>query len=154
VSTSSPRRSYLVVATILVVALISALYWGFAVWTAHNQSAVRTSVADGYEHQGLTSPFVLVSKTWEPHSSSWVYRYTAAASGAVALTAAESQTSQGGYQVIATHPDVTSSTGATLYRDLITGDVTMVIQISPATGHTFAKGPVSVIVTVSPLAGT
>jgi len=126
----------------------------------HQLDQVKTAMADGYNAHALTSPFVFNRRTWRvqspspwPTSGTWEYFYTADLSGPDAVAAAKSQLSQGGYQVIETSPDETTSDHAALYRDLITGDVKLDVEIGADAPHTFVTGPVTVHVTLSPMQG-
>jgi hypothetical protein len=149
------RKSLGTLGAIVAVVVLLAI-GGYAVmwWAGHEQTSAKQTLSSGYEAHALFEPFVLQSKTWQSaggafaSSGTWTYSYTADASGSQALAAAQKQLSQGGYQIVATNPDVITSTHATLYRDLITGDDSLKVDLN------LSASPVTAVVTVSPLEGT
>jgi hypothetical protein len=158
VNTSKPTQ--VAVAVAIVVLLAVAGYFWVTSWSHGQLSSFKMSLQQGYQQHPLAQPFVLVSHAWKPATGlwattgTWVYNYTAQASGPTAKTAAEGDLSlANGYQVIATSPDVISNSSAVLHRDLITGNDNLTVDISASPGGTYAKGPVQVSVTLSSLSG-
>ncbi|HUD11141.1 MAG TPA: hypothetical protein VMS08_01920, partial [Candidatus Saccharimonadia bacterium] len=145
---------------IIVVLIVVLGTFGFRAWAMLQQTATKNELAAGYNQHPLMSPFRLVSQSWQPDtaflssSGKWQYTYAAGITGPAARTAANNDLAPSlGYQVVATSPDVISPVSATLYRDLITGDDSVRVDIIPANGDSYAKGPVAVTVTLTPLTG-
>lgn len=142
-------------AVLAVVVLVVLAGWGYLAWVSHQLASTKSELASGYNAHALASPFLLLSKSWQPQAGlfsttgTWVYHYATVAgtSGPSALAAAKQQLGQGGYQVIAGTPDVISSTQAVLNRDLITGDDQISAQID------LTARPITAAVTITPLAG-
>ena len=118
----------------LLAVLAAGFFYFFSYSPAHQAATLKTSLANGYATESLHSPFTLQSKTWNADSRQWVYVYATSQSLADTTAAVKSQLApSGGYQVDAHHPDVINDSEATLYRDLITEDVALGIDIRPAT---------------------
>lgn len=137
-----------------IVAVLVLLIGG-GVWYA---SSISHSVADhkgaydqAYRAHALGAPFVLQSATWDSATSQWRYVYTAAVAGAAAVAAVQQQFSTGGYQVNANRPDVSAADRGSLYRDLITGNISLNVAVTAASGATYATGPSVVTVDVAGL---
>lgn len=133
----------------LVGAILAAVVLGGAgayYWSTHKAVGPNTSLAAGYETEALAAPFTLTSKTWDQSAGTWAYKYADTITTADAITAVKTQLAASrGYQVVATQPDQIASdnSSATLYRDLITEDVALRVQITPTL----------VTVTLSPMQG-
>jgi hypothetical protein len=160
VRTSSSNGAVVAGGILFVVVLLVVGYFGLSYWSRSQQATTKSELATGYDAHSLTAPFDLQSKTWQPHagfmstSGTWQYDYTAAVSGSSAVTAIKKQLSAGvGYQVVATSPDVIGASASSLYRDLITGDDALQIEVKPSSGSKYSSGPVVVTVILSPLAG-
>jgi|GEM_PF-5879471 len=153
---NSGRSARAIALVLIVIVLVVGAVLGLDAWTRHEQSATRASLSNGYATQALAAPFVLTAKSWQPQtrpfatSGQWQYTYTTALSEAATLAAAKAQFGRGAYQVDANHPDVISSNSATLYRDLITEDVAVKVQIAAPANP---SRPTAVQVLLSPLAG-
>ncbi len=91
-------------------------------------TANTTKYAKAYEAHALNSPFNLLSKTESNGTVSYFYQVSSPVS--VAVMEIQKQFSGGGYQNNAKHVD----TKSTVYRDLITGDisVTATVAATPA----------------------
>lgn len=147
-------RNLAVIITLMSLAL--AAFATIELWPKLNAASQQGSLAKGYETEALASPFTLESKTWSPSAGAWTYSYTAGISPPDAVAAAKSQLAAGkGYQVVATRPDVVAadSSTATLYRDLITEDVALKVQIAPNPSQVASAPPSLVTVTLSPMQG-
>jgi hypothetical protein len=118
----------------LLAVLAAGFFYFFSYAPAHEAAALKSSLANGYATESLHSPFALQSKTWNADSRQWVYIYSSAQNLADTTAAVKSQLAPSvGYQVDAHHPDVVNASEATLYRDLITEDVALGIDVRPAT---------------------
>ena len=146
---SPQRRSLLLAVAVLVVVALAAA--GYFAYTNHQQSALKSSLASGYATQPLTAPFTPRNQTWSASSQTWQYSYTANLTGPDAVAAAKSQLAKGAYQVDARHPDTSSADSTTLYRDLITEDVALTVQISPDPPAEGQAATSTVTVTLSPM---
>ena len=81
--------------------------------------ANKDKYATAYESHTLKEPFNLLSKQFE--NNSWIYVYQANMTPDLAFKQIQAQLTGGGYQIVASHPD----TSSTAYRDLITGDISV-----------------------------
>jgi hypothetical protein len=136
-----------------VVILAIAGFLGYESLTSHHAMMSRDQLAAGYATQSLGAPFKLQSKTWHQDTGQWEYRYTTQDSLPDATTAAKSQLARGAYQVNAHHPDVVGSQQATLYRDLITEDVSIIASIAPNPAAGSQNSSTLVTVTLRPMTG-
>jgi hypothetical protein len=160
VRTNSSNTAAVAVGIVFVLVLLVVGFFGLRYWSASQLSTTKSELASGYNAHALSAPFVLTSHTWQPKggfmptSGTWQYKYTANVSGSMGVADIKNQLAAAdGYQVVATSPDAIGSSSSTLYRDLITGDDALQIDVSPASGGTYAEGPVHVTVVLSPLAG-
>jgi hypothetical protein len=156
---NSGRRTLVLGLIVAALIIIAGGIWGIQAWSQHQQNAVRTSLASGYATQPLAAPFKFLGRLWLPKSGplpssgQWQYLYSVNLSPAAALAAAKVQFARGAYQVVEGQPDVTTTTGGTLYRDLITEDVGVKFQVpGPGQTHT-SSATTTTSVTLSPLAG-
>jgi hypothetical protein len=147
----APNMNKVAAVVVVLVVLAAAAWYFLAYGPSHRTAQTQTALANGYATEPLKSPFTPGSKTWDAKSGTWTYEYTATVAPPDAVAAAKSQLSASvGYQVVASQPDTSTGTGATLYRDLITEDVALKIAIipNPAPGGP----PTLVTVTLSSLA--
>lgn len=149
------RRSFLATAIGIIAIFAFLIPVGLYYFSTHKSDTSKSSLAAGYETQALTSPFTFSSKTWDEAGGAWTYNYTASVTPPAAITAARSQLSKGAYQVDARQPDQVSliNGAAILYRDLITEDVALKVQISPNPSQVTSAPPTLVTVTLSPMRG-
>ena len=138
-----------VLGIMVVLVLVAPLIWWQ--WSAHKTEQTKTSLAAGYATQPLTAPFTPRNQTWSASTQTWQYSYTANLSGPDAVAAAKSQLAKGAYQVDARHPDTASADSTTLYRDLITEDVALTVQIFPDPPADGQAATSTVTVTLSPM---
>ncbi|HSX02022.1 MAG TPA: hypothetical protein VLI05_01765 [Candidatus Saccharimonadia bacterium] len=119
----------------------------------------RTAFDRAYRAQALGAPFMPSSQSWEADGQvgghgDWKYVYRANVSGPAAVAQLQAQLGHGGYQVKQSRPDVIGAQTATLYRDLITGGVSLQVDVAPDSaqpGASYAAGPVEVVVRVGQL---
>jgi type II secretory pathway pseudopilin PulG len=149
----------MVVGIVVVLAVLAVAGYFVAIsWSRGQQASNKNNLQQGYAQHPLSSPFTQVSQIWNSaggawaSTGTWTYNYRANVAGPAAVTAvAQDLSLANGYQVIATSPDQITSSGATLHRDLITGNDTLTVVIAAAQPGSYAKGPVAVTVTLSDL---
>jgi hypothetical protein len=114
----------------LIALLIAGAYYGLSKHGA-TVSKNTDAFAKTYEAHALQSPFNLLSKTQS--NSTVTYFYQVNSSVEDATKEVQKQFTGGGYQNNAHHMD----TKSTVYRDLITGDISVIANIAPtAAGRT------------------
>ena len=136
----------ILVVALAVIVLGTAGFIGYAAWNSTHSATSKDSLARGYNTQPLGTPFTLISKSW--FGDHWEYKYAAGEPEAEAQSDAKAQFGRGAYQVVSDKPDTITSTGATLYRDLITEDIAVKVQVDPESG-----GNTPVMVYVRPIEG-
>ncbi|MEO7617860.1 MAG: hypothetical protein ABIS59_03385 [Candidatus Saccharibacteria bacterium] len=111
----------------LIALLIGGGYY-LATRQVATSAANKDKYANAYEAHALKEPFNLLSKQFE--NNAWLYVYQATMAPDLAFKQVQAQLTGGGYQIVASHPD--SST--TVYRDLITGDISVKAVVNKTAG--------------------
>ena len=114
----------------IMILLIAGGYYALSKHAATTDTN-KDKYALAYEGHALGEPFNLLSKVYK--DGQWMYFYQITTTPELAVPQIQAQLSGGGYQVVASHPD----TSSTVYRDLITGDVSVKAIVSKtANGQT------------------
>ena len=126
------------IAAVAIIGIVSFI--GYYALAAHGSKTSENMAlnAKSYESHGLTSPFNLLSKT--ELNGTLTYFYQVNSSVEDATLEAKKQLTGGGYQSNVNRPD----TKSTVYRDLITGDISVIAIAAPT-----AAGRTGVTVTVT-----
>lgn len=111
------------------LAVTVAIFFGVSYYLSSHQSKTdnqKVEYAKAYDAHALGEPFNLLSKTFE--NGRWLYVYQTTTPQDQAFAEVQRQLSGGGYQIRAAQPD----TKDTVYRDLITGNITVTATVAPS----------------------
>jgi hypothetical protein len=154
---SSSSRTVIIAFAAVILACAGIV--GYAIWKSrHASPSLQATLAAGYATQPLTDPFVLDSKAWDSQTNTWRYVYHSKLGVPQAAVEAKLQLAKGAYQVNAHRPDTKNAQDQStiLYRDLITEDIAVTVQVLPnvqaSTDH--AAPPTTVTVEFRKMTGS